>query len=511
MPFPIQSIRARLTFWYAIIVLSTLIAFGVISYFYTGEKLSESLDFSLGNEVRWVQNFIQPRSSRIRPSRRPLEALLRKRQQQHAVVKDSLQHEPPPDDAADEIWNQIYEHTLLSPKKTYIQVADNRRTLLYRSYSLGEDSLMIPDSLVLNATHLATMRFQGEAVRIAATRDKNFIILVGYPLAELREALENLFSIFLVLIPIAVAISVVGGLYLAYSSLRPVDEVTRRARQITAENLDQRIPDRRVNDEIGRLTSTINDMIGRLRDSFAQIKQFSADASHELRTPVTIMRGEIELALRSRKTTEEYRRVLASALEELLRMSSIMDNLLTLAKADQVVYEPRLSKVDLNELVSELYGDSAILAESKNIRLSMEKNESVTILGDKGKLRQLFLNLITNAIKYTPIGGSVTLSIEKQNGTALFHVRDTGIGIPPRDLDKIFNRFYRVDKARSRELGGSGLGLAIAKSIADTHHGSITVQSELQKGSTFTVHLPITDARVSQIVRLIPRPERLPL
>jgi heavy metal sensor kinase len=490
MRFPLQSIRARLTFWYTFLVLSTLVAFGVISYFYSSEKLSESLDFSLGNEVRWIQNFIQPRSSKIKPSRRSIDALLtRKQSQNRPEVPDSLT--APADDAADQIWNQIYEHTLLSPKKTYIQVADKRGEILYRSYSLGEDSLTIPDSLGIETPFLSTIRLQGEPVRIAATLDKNFIILVGYPLAELQEVLENLFSIFLVLIPIAVGISVGGGLYLAHTSLRRVDEITRRARQITAENLDQMIPERRVNDEIGRLIATINDMIRRLHDSFAQIRQFSADASHELRTPLTIMRGEIELALRSSKTPEEYRQVLGSALEELLRMSTIMDNLLTLAKADQGLYEAHLTEVHLDDLLSELFDDSEILAEPKQIKVDLARKERLTIVGDKVKLRQLFLNLISNAIKYTPIGGNVSLAIERDNGTALFHVKDTGIGIPSQDLDKIFNRFYRVDKARSRELGGSGLGLSIAKWIAELHRGSITVQSELHKGSTFTVHLPI--------------------
>ncbi len=187
----------------------------------------------------------------------------------------------------------------------------------------------------MNAIVLTTVEVNGEPLRVAATRDKNFTYAIGYPLADLRDLLDNLYVIFLILIPIALAVSVIGGLALAKTSLQPVDEVTTRARRITAENLDQTIPVQNVDDEIGRLTVTINDMISRLHDSFARVRQFSADASHELRTPLTIMRGEIELALRSRKSPEEYRRVLESGLEEILRLTSIIDNLLTLAKADQ--------------------------------------------------------------------------------------------------------------------------------------------------------------------------------
>ena len=490
MQFGVRSIRARLTTWYTLLVLSTLLAFGAASYYYTSNTLSENLDISLGNEVRWVKDFIQPQASKVKPSKRSIDALLRTKPKLKPITADSLSADSTAQEA-DEIWNQIFEHTLLSPKKTYIQVADRRGAIIYRSYSLGADSLTLPDSLVLNATQLTTTHLHGEAVRAAVTKDRNFTILVGYPLAELREALENMFSIFLILIPIAVAVSIVGGFSLANKSLRPVHDVTTAARRITAENLDQTIPIRDIDDEIGRLISTMNDMIRRLHDSFAQVRQFSADASHELRTPLTIMRGEIELALRTTKTPEEYRRVLASSLEEILRMTSIINNLLTLAKADQGVHEVKLSEVNLAELIEELYGDSEALAEHKRIHVSLKNNIPITIVGDKVRLRQLFLNLIDNAIKYTPDGGSVTLSVERRNGMALFEVEDTGIGIPPQDINRIFDRFYRVDKGRSRELGGAGLGLSIAKWIAELHRGSITVKSEPDKGSTFTVHLPI--------------------
>jgi heavy metal sensor kinase len=492
MPFGVSSIRARLTLWYSLLVISTLLLFGGLSYYYTRTTLSENLDKSLTNEARWVRDFIQPQASKVRPGRRSIEQLLRRAPASRPPPPDSTETEPE-EEEADEIWNKIYEHTLLSPKKTFIQVADRRGSIIYRSISLGPDSLPVRhDSVALNATLLRTTNVAGVgAVRVAATRDKNFTILVGYPLDELRDVLENLYWVFLILIPIALGVSVFGGFYLAKKSLRPVDEVTTRARRITVENLDQTIPERTADDEIGRLISTMNDMIKRLHHSVAQIRQFSADASHELRTPLTVMRGEIELALRSSKPPEEYRRVLQSALEEIMRMSSIIENLLVLAKADQGIYEAHFGGVDMVSLIQELFDDSEILAEPKRIHVTLTHTALITLVGDKERLRQLFLNLIDNAIKYTPAGGSLTLSLEKRNGVALVQVADTGIGIPPEEIDKVFDRFYRVDKARSRELGGAGLGLSIAKWIAELHRGRITVESEPNIGSTFTVHLPI--------------------
>lgn len=486
----VTSIRARLTLWYTLLVLSSLLLFGLLSYFYTSNTLSENLDLSLKNEVRWVREFIQPRAGKVKPGTRSIDTMIRKR----AGQMPGGPSEAAPDTAeeADEIWNQIFKHTLQSPKKTYIQFTDRRQTIIYRSYNLGTDSLVYTDTVAVNSTVLTTGWLNGEPIRIALAKDdRENTYLVGYPLAEVRELLQSLYWIFLVLAPIALATAVFGGLALANKALGPVNDIAIRARKITAENLDQALPVHNPDDEIGRLTLTINDMIRRLHDSFAQVRQFSGDASHELRTPLTIVRGEIELALRSPKTPDEYRRVLESTLEETLRLTSIIDNLLTLAKADQGLYRAEFSEVSLKELLDELFEDSEVLAASKRIRVTIEESAPITIVGDRGRLRQLFLNLIDNAIKYTPEGGKVTIGVGRQNGMAVFRVRDTGIGIPEEEQGKIFDRFYRVDKARSREIGGTGLGLSIAKWIAELHRGSIDVVSEPQKGAVFTVRLPV--------------------
>lgn len=486
-----KSIRVRLTLAYTLLVLFTLVLFGATSYYFSGRTLSDNLDISLRNEVRWMRDFIQPQLSKIKPGRGSIDKLLERRVKEPASAlrktePDTLTEE------ADEIWNQIFRHTLHSPKKTYIQVSDRKGNVLYRSYNLATDTLMLADSIPQNSILVSTGYLNGEPIRLAATRDRYSTYIVGYPQSEVRDLLDSLYVIFLLLIPIAVALSVIFGLGLAHRALAPVHDITTRAHRITAENLDQTIPVKNENDEIGRLASTINEMIRRLHDSFAQVRQFSADASHELRTPLTVMRGELELCLRNPKTPDQYRTVLESSLEEILRLSKIIDNLLSLAKAEQGNADLTFSEVDLKSLVNELYEDSVVLAEQKRICVKLKEVAPITIVGDRVRLRQLFLNLVDNAIKYTPEGGSVWLSVGREDGSAVFEVADSGIGIPQEDLEKIFNRFYRVDKARSREQGGSGLGLSIAKWIAGLHRGSISVTSELGKGSSFVVRLPLS-------------------
>jgi heavy metal sensor kinase len=489
MRHALKSIRAKLTMWYALILLSALVVFALVAYTYSSRNLGDNLDRSLRHEVRWVKNFIEQKSNKVKPSKKFSK---KKKISTEQSSEDTIsEDEGELNDSDDEIWDQIYEHALRNPKKTLIEVTDKKGAVIFRSASVSEDSLMIGDVL-RDTVKISTIRSEkGEELRVAATASENIRIYVAYPLAELGEVLDNLFSIFLILIPIALAISIGGGWFLAYKSLKPVDDVTRTARQITAQNLDQKIPVRDVDDEIGRLISTLNEMISRLRMSFDQIKQFSIDASHELRTPLTIMRGEVEIALSHNKTQEEYREVLVSNLEEILRLSAIIDNLLTLSKADLGKQIVNFQEVDLKALIAELYEDTEILAMKKDIALTMTGNDEVAVIGDRLRLRQLFLNLIDNAIKYTPQNGTVSISIERKDDNACVKIIDSGIGIPEEDKSKIFGRFYRVDKGRSRELGGSGLGLSIAKWITELHNGIIEVESQLDKGSTFTVYLPL--------------------
>ncbi|MBI3946834.1 MAG: two-component sensor histidine kinase, partial [Armatimonadetes bacterium] len=215
-----------------------------------------------------------------------------------------------------------------------------------------------------------------------------------------------------------------------------------------------------------------------------------ADASHELRTPLTIMRGEVEVALRTVRDTKEYQRVLNSILEEMNRVSSIVDHLLLLARADSGQIQVERQPVEINEILEDLHPQALLLAQPKRTAVTIREQGRVMVLGDSGKLRQLFLNLIDNAIKYTPEGGSVEVRLGSENGFAVVAVSDTGIGIADEDVPHIFDRFFRADRARNREIGGTGLGLAICQWVIEAHHGWIDVQTALGEGSTFTVYIP---------------------
>ncbi|RLA97319.1 MAG: hypothetical protein DRG32_03790, partial [Deltaproteobacteria bacterium] len=297
----------------------------------------------------------------------------------------------------------------------------------------------------------------------------------------------------LVAVPSVLILAVVGGLFLANKALRPVDEITNTARKIgSSGDLSQRIRlKRKVDDEIGRLAATFNEMIAKVENSFQQIKRFTADASHELKTPLTILRGEIEVGLKRLRTPEEYQKILASNLEEVKHMSRMVEDLLTLARADMGALELRKEVVDLGGLVREVWEEVRLWAEDKGVELLFQEDGEARIMGDRGRLRQLALNLIDNAIKYTPSGGRVELRVVRDGDEVTFSVADTGEGIPAEDLQRIFERFYRVDKARSRQRGGTGLGLSICKWIAEAHGGRISAESELGRGSKFHVFLPL--------------------
>lgn len=485
----LNSIRLRLTIWYSIVLLAALGVFGVASYVYTGEMLSQNLTLSLKNETEWLREILEGRLDTERgKSRNPRSGILASPPSQQDTASEAEGRNESENDYT--IWNKIYEHSLLNSKKQFVYVMDRRGRIFYKSFNLGEDSLPTPPDLGSYQVKVINTTLGSQKIRLAAMDTKFYEIRVAYPVEEINDVLGNLFSIFLVLIPIVLAISVFGGYFLAKQSLRPVEVITQTARKITATNLRERIRVKNPEDEIGRLTETLNNMIGRLEASFEQVQQFSLDASHELRTPLTIMRGEIELALRGNKKGASYKKTLASLLEEVLRMTSIIEGLILLAKADSGNVKLEKKPTKLDSLVSEIKEDAEILAEQKKVSVSISRLDEATVLGDAVRLRQLMLNLVDNAIKYTPEGGKVTLSLERMDGNASFTVEDTGIGIHEAELNKIFDRFYRVDKSRSRLPDGLGLGLSISKWVAEAHGGRLLAESRVGAGSKFTVILP---------------------
>jgi len=496
-----KSIRFRLAITYATILILSFIIFGMISYLSISSILLDNLDSSLSTEINWIKNNITPIEKKKRVKQRKTfiftpqkptkvkSKKLKKIDSTKLAIVDTVETIEP-----DETWNKIYEHLLWNSKNNFIFITDLNDEEIYRSANLKNDTLYFAGNIETDKINfLWSSNLRSKSMRLAATKTDKMKILVGYPFEEISDILNELFSVLILIIPISFVISIVTGWFLARKSLQPVDQITRTAREISSLNLSKRIPPNEIDDEIGRLITTFNEMIDRLQKSFEQTKQFSVSASHELRTPLTILRGEIEVALKSNKTPEEYVNTLKSLLDEVVRMSSIIDSLFNLTKSDAGQTDVHFEIINLDTLVMELYEDSEHLAKNKNISILLNKMDEVKIRGDKVKLRQLFLNLIDNAIKYNNEFGKVEISLYKENKTAIFVITDIGIGIPKESINKIFERFYRVDKARSRELGGSGLGLAIAKWIVDLHKGTIEVNSELGKGSTFIIKFPIVE------------------
>jgi heavy metal sensor kinase len=320
--------------------------------------------------------------------------------------------------------------------------------------------------------------------------DHEATALLMAPLKESDRELGRLLTALGLAVPVAVAAAAALGYLLARAALAPVDRLRRSTREITADRLDRRLPIPSPCDELGRLAVTINEMIARLERSFAEVRRFTADASHELRTPLAAIRTEVEVALAGPGVTPEQERLLGSVLEECARLTRLTEQLLTLAREDAkggaAVREP----VDVAALVATVAENLHPLAEAKGITLQVKIGGHPEVAGDAAQLRQVFYNLLDNAIKYTPAGGKIEAGIEARPMGAVVTVRDTGIGIPSEHLPHLFERFYRVDRARSRAEGGTGLGLSIVRSIVASHGGDVGLVSAPGEGTTFTVKLP---------------------
>ncbi len=318
------------------------------------------------------------------------------------------------------------------------------------------------------------------------------ILRVGTSLQATDRMLRRLLTGLYIASPLALLVSLLGGWFLAGRALRPVHAITQAARRIAAGDWSQRIQTPPSNDEIGQLASTFNDMIGRLEVSFKQIRQFSADASHELRTPLTITKGETELALRRPRQAEDYRAVLESNLEEIDRLSRIVDELLFLSRADLGEIKLKVYPVQLDDLFREIHQQAAVLGKDRKVQTVLSKIEPIIVEGDDLRLRELLLNLVDNAVKYSQEGQTVELSLELVGNRAKLIVQDHGIGIEPENQARVFDRFYRTDEARAHGAKGTGLGLAICKWIVEVHHGTIELRSRVHGGSCFTVLLPLS-------------------
>jgi heavy metal sensor kinase len=335
------------------------------------------------------------------------------------------------------------------------------------------------------------------AVKRIHTASKTYILVVSQPFDVVRRELRLLRVILVLVILGTLALAGIGGWFLARRSLAPVVQMTERARRISAENLDQRLPVSNPNDELGRLAATFNELLTRLDDAFEQQHRFMADASHELRTPLSVMRTATGVTLEQKARSDgEYREALSIIDEQARRLTHIVEDMFMLARADSGQRVLQMSGFYLDKLLCETRRAAEVLATRKGITIEADKFPEVRYRGDEGLIRQMVLNLLENAIKHTSSGGVVRIALERRSTTYQIVVSDTGSGIPLEAQAHIFERFYRVDKARSRAEssdlgGGAGLGLSIAKWTAEAHLGCLELERSDATGSTFIVSLPV--------------------
>ncbi|MCI0339614.1 MAG: ATP-binding protein [Planctomycetales bacterium] len=332
-------------------------------------------------------------------------------------------------------------------------------------------------------------RDSGDRREISVATVTGGTMLVGRSIREERERLAGLLWLLAGTGAGVFALAMLGGFLLAGRALAPIRKITETAAAISAEDLSRRIDVGRTESELGTLARTLNDAFARIEASFERQTRFTADASHELRTPLSILLTHVELALKKDRTAPEYRETLETCLRAAQRMRATEESLLTLARADAGELKVARDRVDLKPVVEETVALLAPLATERRVAVAVEASP-LAVAGDRERLREVATNLVTNALRYNREGGRVEVRLSRENGAAVLSVADTGIGIPEPDRAHLFERFYRVDKARSRELGGSGLGLAITRWIVEAHGGTIAVASREGEGTTFTVRLP---------------------
>jgi two-component system OmpR family sensor kinase len=344
-------------------------------------------------------------------------------------------------------------------------------------------------------TRHARIRFHNYVIHNGSAG--GFLIQVGSSLQPVEDALEQFLGTMLLLIPVGALLAALCGWWMARRAIRPVDVLARAAREIEISGLHRRLPTRGTGDEIDRLSEAFNETLAKLQASVEQMKQFTAAISHELRTPLTALRGQAEVALLEPPSPEEYRGILADQLEEFDKLTRMINHLLTLARADAGEIRIARGTVDLSELVNSLVEQMEPVAASENVELEIAAEKDLTVVGDRDWLERAVLNLLDNAIKFTPANGRVVLTLGREDQMARLEVRDTGIGIPSDSLPHIFDRFYRADPSRSRHVEGAGLGLSLVKWIVEQHDGRIAVESAPASGTCFTVSLPLAGPSVN--------------
>jgi heavy metal sensor kinase len=459
------SIRTRLTAWYAGILLAILVLISALSYSLLRWHLVRDVDASLTTVARVMRD--TGYAGAPAPSAADAEA----------AIREIL---------GPEFYDKLFQ--LVDPEGTPGAHSAQLREVL--PLSTAARNRATRGQHTFETIRLAT----GERVRLLTMPIEDGqlarFLQVGMTLARVDGALARYLQVLLILVPLGLGLAAGGGALIARSALKAVDEMSQTARRITGEDLSERIALRGTGDEIDRLAETLNAMLVRLDGAFEHLKRFTADAAHELRTPLTILKGEIEVALRTDRSASEYREVLASSREEVERLVRLAEDLLLLSRFSAEVVD-RGKRVDLEAMLLDVLDDGVRLAQGTGVTIRLDRIAGATVVGDGSALRRAMLNLVENAVKYSPVGGKVELALEPRDGVACLEVRDTGLGIGPADLERIFQPFVRLEPARTRDTDGAGLGLSIARSIVLAHGGSLSVESAAGAGSVFTIQLPV--------------------
>jgi len=467
-----KSLSFKLTLWYIIILGGIIVLAGVIQYQGFKDSLIDELDgklLEIADEtyeswyrkrgVSW-EDAIQKATIKFQ-TYRPFIQLVKLQERGEKKIEKVIH------------TSSFEEESFLFDKKTYYRA--DRSDIDNLIYETTEDKK-------LSAYPLRVILFP--------VRGPN-IIQVGISLEGTEFALRRLMIIMILAGGLLMLLASLGGNFIIRKALKPVKSVVQTARDISADDLSLRIDSGRRQDEIGELVDTFNDMISRLEKSVKKIKQFSGDVSHELRTPLTIIRGEIEVLLRKERNTEEYQKTLKSTLEEAAYLERIIDDLLFLSRIEALKKKEFDKTAKLDEILLKVVESQELAAKKKGSALEIKKVEPALIKGEKILIERMIANIIDNAIRYTPSEGKVEITLEAKESSITLHIHDTGIGIPEDSLPLIFDRFYVVDKSRSKETGGLGLGLSIVKRVADCHGGEIQVTSQVNQGTSFLIRFPI--------------------
>jgi heavy metal sensor kinase len=384
----------------------------------------------------------------------------------------------------------------------FVEALSPDGTILYRNDRLGDRSLgaapFVGEGIggySVRSSRLADGTRVRMVSRLHAIEGRPVLIRLGHTEEPLRSRLDEMLLGSLFVLPVVLALAGFAGYGLVRRALGPIEQMARRAKEITPQRLHDRLPNDDTNDELGQLARVFNETLARLEQAFEQLRRFTSDASHELRTPLAAIRSVGEVGLQKDGTRSEYRDIIGSMLEEVNRLTSLVDNLLTISRADAGSLQLELVDVPVMQLARDAAALFEVLVEEKSLTLVLSGDEGAAVRGDPLFLRQAFINVLHNAVKYSPVGGTIRIRVLSSVDEVAVEIEDEGPGVPAEDRQRIFDRFYRVDKARWRESGGAGLGLSIARWVVEAHGGTISLDSEIKAGSLFRFHLNGGNAR----------------